>query len=103
MKGSTTITAFFPTGLGDLKDITLEDEDDTDPETPTRVSVPRSAMKTIPFGSTLDRKPLRVGFSCGAVLLLTPDGHPIGINHLPKWEARELFKHVESALEAGSL
>lgn len=63
----------------------------------------KGPAKQIPFGSTLNTRPLRVSLDQGAVLVMTPDGKPMGLNHLPNWEQAELIRHVVSAIEAGAL
>lgn len=108
MKGSSTIRTDFPATPESLRGIQLEPDDEEEELTTvlsskTVLATAGTDAKTIPFGSTLATKPLRVRLERGAVLLMMPDGRPVGVEHLPKWEQQELFRHVADARLSGRL
>lgn len=84
MKRTPTITAFPPVS-----------EDD-----PTTVL---STPKTIPFGSTLSPKPLRVWLTGEYIRATYANGISVDLSRLPKWEWHELVRHLQFACETGVL
>lgn len=79
------------------------DNPDPDEPEPELTTIYKPTGKTIPFGSTLTQRPLRVSLSHGAVKLERLDGVPVNLGHMPGWEQDELMAHVEHALKTGAL
>lgn len=64
----------------------------------------KSANKTIPFGSTLSARPLRVRYDlAGKVQMTAVDGAAVPMEQLPDWERRELFRHLRFMSSLGAL
>ncbi len=75
-----------------------------EPEERTRVAPVRYGTKTIPFGSTLSERPLRVRYDRkGTVVLTTSQGVEVDMKELPEWELLELFRHIQFASDQGAL
>ena len=102
MKGSSTIKTSFP---GAALSTDPFEEEELDPEPEERLAVTqRPGLKTVPFGSTLSPRPLRVRYDDnGKVLLTTGVGTSILLSQLPEWEQRELFRHLRFAADVGTL
>jgi hypothetical protein len=109
MKGSSTITASFPAGPGGLPNLEFEDEDSGDgdegeTQLMSTIHSQPTVIKTIPFGSTLASRSLRVRLIRGGMVKLAlPSGEEVGIDRLPPWERKELMEHVYWAQEVGAL
>ncbi len=105
MKGSSTITN-FPAGsfLTEPFEEDSEGEPEDDFTTVLPVTVRPAHQKSIPFGTTLSERPLRVQYGpLGEVVLTTRTGGRVPLTLLPDWEQKELSRHLRFAVQNGAL
>jgi hypothetical protein len=99
MERSSTITASFPVGA--LRRIGEDVEPEEEEE---RTVVAKRFGRSVPFGSTLSAKPLRVRYDhTGKVQMTLAEGGELSMEQLPDWERRELFRHLRFMSDIGAL